>query len=437
MAGKTPAGGTPPPSTEDDDSADWASALDEWDAQLDDAFGAAESSPVAKPVETISTEVSLQALSSEASGALVVAPSADEPLEAPLAIDEPLPLDEPPPLDGFALEADTGPQQLLEDAAGGEDMLRDLFEGEALDSPELTASSVGGPEAEPAAELAAESPFDAGGETTGVFNPQASRKELIPPPAPSYEDEDDLEISVELSSALEQAAEAADVTVAAAPPQATAVDEDFYDTIAIVPGRDEPSTPKPTPAPPRVEEVDEPLWSEPTLAVERDDDDPDRTPLPIADEVPGAVMAARVPVPAAPRVQRELVARRPTRPEGLVALASISEGAGSVVLSTDDRRSFLGLVDTERLLAESSRAPALGFEAARLCRTLGDLAGAGERLRVGPPGRARAPGRALDRAPARDRRRRSRAGGGAERSCATRRCGARTKRPGGARCGAG
>ncbi|MEO6955090.1 MAG: hypothetical protein ABI321_25040 [Polyangia bacterium] len=335
-----------PPADSDDD---WLNALDEWDAQIDDALGQA---PSDKPLQ------------------MEQDPAAEE-TQLTVAMLPPVNVD-PEPLDPFAMDLATSPEL----RALPEDELPDLFAGGfSLDEtatpdtkePIVTTADASSPEDEPmhlSDELAIDDePF---GASTRVGD--AREMALLLAREAPYDDADDVIIERVLDRVEES------------PPEPPAeYDDDFYDDISIVPGRDEPSIPKQSPV--RVAERDEePIWNEPPVVQDRPADDPDRTPLPLAEEIAGEKIALRtVATTRQPTLsQRDLRALRPTRPIEDGPFHGIESGV-PVVLLDDERRELRGLLDTERLLQEGDRAADLAFESAWLSTRLGDEMGAWER----------------------------------------------------------
>ncbi len=248
--------GDPPKPIGGEGDEDWASALDEWTPQLDDAFNVEETAPRGLPPEDsnqILTEVSLTALPRELESA-------------------PLPLDEPPPLDAAAMDfgADlvTAQQEAIATLPGSDDPLRDLFDGElppeendSLEMepigemlPTMRSAPTMSEHSQPTVVSIALPPNDdsAGEDMTRVFG----TGELAPlladeRQALAYDDGEEEHLEISLEGALEAAAA---VTVEIAP---LPVDEDFYDAIHIEPGVDEPSVPRPAPQRPVETELDE------------------------------------------------------------------------------------------------------------------------------------------------------------------------------------
>ena len=179
------------------------------------------------------------------------------------------------------------------------------------------------------------------------------------------------------------------VGISQPPPSQT--DEDFYDDISIETNRDEPSTSKPSPAPSRRQpevEASEPILVDPPLDVRPSSarrSDPDRTPLPVADD--DGLFADSEAAPEAPMPtleSRPVVATRvPAVPFGEHPATGIPlpEQAEVRVLEPAYLRDQLALYDTERLLKaeDAPRAARLACAAGRVCEQLGDLDGAEER----------------------------------------------------------
>ena len=336
-----------PPADSDDD---WLNALDEWDAQIDDALG------------QLPSELPLHA-------AEPTTPPADE---TQLTMATLPPATEADALDPFVMDLPTSPEL----RALAEDSLSDLFEGGvALDDAAAPDTAVLVDPTPPAGEsgdtlhrsdeLAIDDEPIFGDGSTRVVD-ASEMAPLLANEVP-YDDQDDVAIERVLDRVEEATAEARD-------------DDDFYDDISIVPGRDEPSIPKSQAAAPADEEEEEEIWEEPSVLEGPSVDDQDRTPLPIGEEVAGERLALRT-VPAARKQglpQHELRAQRPTRPPDGDPLHGVESGA-PVVLLDDERRELRGLIDTERLLQDGDRSAELAFEASWLSSRIGDELGASER----------------------------------------------------------
>ncbi|MDB4965306.1 MAG: hypothetical protein JWN44_995 [Myxococcales bacterium] len=130
---------------------DWASAIDEWDANLAlpavGAKGAAvDAKPVEKPVTAAETVAGTE-LEGEAAVEAKVRDRALTPAGVPIRADEPAPLDAPPPLDGVPGDTE-------------EDPLMHLFDGD-MELPEEAGQALGsllGAEAEKARQAATAPP---------------------------------------------------------------------------------------------------------------------------------------------------------------------------------------------------------------------------------------------------------------------------------------
>lgn len=182
------------------------------------------------------------------------------------------------------------------------------------------------------------------------------------PPVPRpMEDSGSLEIDVE----------------PAKPPPAT--DDEFYDDISIEAAREEASQKVAAPAPRPVEpERSDPILVEPPIAARADRaSDPDRTPLPISEEIDideglfdagpptaiGGEVAPSRPVEAA-RISAAI--------EAVPSALSVPEQSDAHSLEGGYLRDQLAFFDTERILQEPPRAAKLAYAAGRVCEKLGD-----------------------------------------------------------------
>jgi tetratricopeptide (TPR) repeat protein len=188
-----------------------------------------------------------------------------------------------------------------------------------------------------------------------------------PPPEPT-----DLEVEMELAPAIEQ--------VVTAP-----VDDDFYDDIQVVPGREEPP-PMVASAPAAPVDTDDALFDvsvEPAVDAEARARDPDRTPLPVADaDELGGTPPARVPQAAE---LRPVVAARIVASASSLPSVTLPESAPAQPLEPAYLRDQLALYDTERLLApadDRAHVARLAYAAGRVAERLGDVGGALERYQA-------------------------------------------------------
>lgn len=380
MSGPKDKGPARPP-----DDEDWASALDEWDAQIDNALGT-EAAVEADP-EILATEIAVPMLPPRGEAALDEPAPLDEPpaalgtpppFEPPTTLDDSMAVDAPP-IDLFGMEMVTAPQEALPRFSLDSD-------GDPLDGLSETGDD------EATGVRLDDAATGIRGATLHVLDDEAaSDVEIVddPPPGgheallgpdvpagrPSYDDHDeDLEVSMELSTTIEQVVQQLETA-----PALQALDDDFYDDIAIIPGRDEPSVKMQPPQASPKEDEDDKLWSEPSLVAQRSDEDPDRTPLPVAEEVPGHHTGLHLTITgeltAIP--QCTLQAVRATLSDTTVE--RLERGDTLVALTASDRHSLRRLLDAERALADRQDAAQLAFEAARFCLELDDIEGAVER----------------------------------------------------------
>jgi tetratricopeptide (TPR) repeat protein len=410
---------------------DWAAALDEWDANLDNLNSDDKPKLEAKP----EVKPEIKAEPPKAEPPRPAAKAAQRPAAKPAP-------DEPPPLDAAPLPAP------LED-----DPLMHLFDGE-MELPEEAGEALGsllgdqpapapsGAQAKPAAtpapqpvaqeeervlvvgettgetrvapaselaglldvdedmDLPADAPvarapvslhevsdiLDEGERAHAPAMPAGRAKPAVAPP-PAGDDDDDLDIDIETGPA--EAASDPEPTPAPTPLRPELAepppDEEFYDDIFIEPGRDEPSTkgrpPQRTVAP---APVDDPILDQPLPDVFANvsatrASDPDRTPLPLAED------GAFEPEPTLPRdapavpETRTVVGAR-LAPATQMWKLEVPVEVDVSAPTPDYLRGQLALLDTERLLcADAQRAALLAYGGARLAERLGDLAGAQER----------------------------------------------------------
>ena len=193
----------------------------------------------------------------------------------------------------------------------------------------------------------------------------------------------EVDISIDVDSQV-------DMPTGVSQPAPAQTDEDFYDDISIETGREEPSTSTSSPAPrPRRQpevEASEPILVDPPLDVqplEARRSDPDRTPLPVADD--DGLFADAAPEAQLPTLESRpvLAMRVPAVPFGEqpVSAVALPEQAEARALDPAYLRDQLALYDTERLLKaeDAARAARLACAAGRVCEQLGDLDGAEER----------------------------------------------------------
>jgi tetratricopeptide (TPR) repeat protein len=416
---------------------DWAAALDEWDANLDnlnsDSKPKIEATPeIKEALKEPPKPVIKEAPKPEARqvlAKLAVRPAATPP--KPATAKTPAP-DEPPPLDAAPLPAP------LED-----DPLMHLFDGDMElpeEAGEALGSLLGDQPAAQAAQAKASGPsaqatpapppieeervlvVEGTGETRvadqgelaglldvdvdmdlGVDAPPAPRAPVslhevadildegerahAPAPRAAAHDEDDEDLEVEIETGPAEAASEPEPTPApkALVPElddSLPPDEEFYDDISVEAGRDEPSVkgrPQKTAPPP-----DEPILEQPLPDVFANvsttrASDPDRTPLPLAEDGSLEPEPTAAPAPAEVPETRTVVGARLV-PASQPWKLDVPERVDAAAPSPDYLRGQLALLDTERLLcADAPRAALLAYGGARLAERLGDVAGAQER----------------------------------------------------------
>jgi tetratricopeptide (TPR) repeat protein len=428
----------PKDKTFEDDGDDWASAIDEWDANLPFAADAKPKAPAPVPAPDPVPAPAAAAAPTPAAApvddeppaldaAPARAPASDDPLsnlfdgdlDMPETAGEALGAllgDAPPPPAALDGSVDAAELEVLSDVAdrdatpaGANDELAGLLEPEvgAPDEFETETVEVSDPEGELPIDafmppLAGPSPFV-------PAHPAAPPARAAEPP----EDEDFPEIvsgdfvgnqttrvasSTEVASLLESVEHTPPIAlpmvpapVASAPAATPAFDDDFYDDIFVEPGRDEPSNPRPAPLPtPAAPPPAAALHLEPPPPIEplprRRRQDPDRTPTPF--EAPREIDPDLTPLPG----EHSAVARhglapevRPVRlraPATAIGELRLPESRAPRAVSSDEPylRQQLALLDTERLLAaDAARAAHLAHAGGRLAERLGDLDGARDR----------------------------------------------------------
>jgi tetratricopeptide (TPR) repeat protein len=401
---------------------DWAAALDEWDANLDNLT--TDGKPVAK-AEAPKPEPPKVEPPPAAAPAKIDAPVAAAPKPEPPKVElkpEPkIDIDEPPPLDAAPLPAPLDTEPLPAPLA--DDPLMHLFDGD-MELPEEAGEALGtllGDAAKAAPKNETPEPMDVDVDLSAL-EPSSDELATPPPPPlpeprrPAHADKpahyekphptgetrvaslaevskiiDDGERAEEVPSpADDDFDEDLEVSIETSPPEPEPPppeDEDFYDDIMVMPSRDEPSV-KPAPLPPDDDDfLSTPLFDEKPLVVPYREpiserlrarsSDPDKTPLPLADE--GLEPEPNLAAPAAAPENRTVAGVR-LSPAAATAKLNVPERIEARAASPEYLRAQLALLDTERLLCQDGvRAAQLAYSGARLAERLGDLAGAQER----------------------------------------------------------